>query len=97
MIAKANLWAYDYVHPSYKTATQQIIYNQLVHPMDTHDIGTVDVKTGPVVSGDELDDDRDRCILPPTNGRQPSRPPAKRRESQTQGTRSRRCSKCGEV
>ena len=32
VIAKANLWVYDYVHPIYKTATQQIIYNQLVHP-----------------------------------------------------------------
>ncbi|KAJ8424565.1 hypothetical protein Cgig2_020714 [Carnegiea gigantea] len=49
MIAKANLWVYDYVHPIYKTATQQIIYNQLVHPMETHDMGTVDAKTGRVV------------------------------------------------
>ncbi|KAJ8428094.1 LOW QUALITY PROTEIN: hypothetical protein Cgig2_013306 [Carnegiea gigantea] len=67
---KANLWVYDYVHPIYKTATQQIIYNQLVHPMETHDMGTVDAKTGRVVSGDELDDDYDRYILPPTNERQ---------------------------
>ncbi|KAJ8442637.1 hypothetical protein Cgig2_003681 [Carnegiea gigantea] len=67
--AKANLWVHDYVHPIYKTAAQQIIYNQLVHPMETHDIGTVDAKTGRVVGGDELDDDYDRCILPPTNGR----------------------------
>ncbi|KAJ8422966.1 hypothetical protein Cgig2_002715 [Carnegiea gigantea] len=67
VIAKANLWVYSYVHPIYKTATQQIIYNQLVHPMETHNIGIVDVKTGE----DELDDDYDRCILTPTNGRQP--------------------------
>ncbi|KAJ8446954.1 hypothetical protein Cgig2_006582 [Carnegiea gigantea] len=53
-------------------------------------------KTGQVVGGDKLDDDYDRCILPLTNGRQPGRPPSKRRESQTQGTRSQRCSKCGE-
>lgn len=46
VIAKANLWVYDYVHPIYKTATQQIIYNQLVYLMETHDIGTVDAKTG---------------------------------------------------
>ncbi|KAJ8425493.1 LOW QUALITY PROTEIN: hypothetical protein Cgig2_029575 [Carnegiea gigantea] len=49
VIAKANLWVYDYVHPIYKTATQQIIYNQLVHPMETHDMGIVDAKTGRVV------------------------------------------------
>ncbi|KAJ8448843.1 LOW QUALITY PROTEIN: hypothetical protein Cgig2_011464 [Carnegiea gigantea] len=54
-------------------------------------------KTGRVVGGDGIDDDYDRCILPPTNGRQPGRPPSKRKESQTQGTKSRRCSKCGEV
>ncbi|KAJ8424121.1 hypothetical protein Cgig2_009705 [Carnegiea gigantea] len=97
VIAKANLWVYDYVHPIYKTATQQIIYNQLVHPKETHDMGTVDAKTGRVVGGDELDDYYDRCILPLTNRRQPGRPPSKHRESQTQGTRSRRCSKCGEI
>ena len=88
VIAMANLWVYDYAHPIYKTVTQQIIYNQLVHPMGTHDIGTVDAKTGQVVGGDQLNDDYDHCILPPTNGRQPGRPSAKRRESQTQGTRS---------
>ncbi|KAJ8424836.1 LOW QUALITY PROTEIN: hypothetical protein Cgig2_031571 [Carnegiea gigantea] len=32
MIVKANLWVYNYVHPIYKTATQEVIYNQLVHP-----------------------------------------------------------------
>ena len=97
VIAKANLWVYDYVHPIYKSTTQQVIYNQLVHPMETHDMGTVDNITGWVVGGDDLDEDYNRCILPPTNGRQPGRPPSKRRESQTQGTVSRRCSKCREV
>ncbi|KAJ8429402.1 hypothetical protein Cgig2_025589 [Carnegiea gigantea] len=57
----------------------------------------VDAKMGRVVDGDELDDDYDRCILPPTNGRQLGRPPSKCKESQTHRTRSRRCSKCGEV
>ena len=42
---KPNLWVYGYVHPIYKTATQQIIYNQLVHPMETHDMGIVYAKT----------------------------------------------------
>ncbi|KAJ8425093.1 hypothetical protein Cgig2_007815 [Carnegiea gigantea] len=82
---EAKLWVYDYVHPIYKTTTQQIIYNQLVHPMETHDMGIVDVKTGRVVSRDELDDDYDRCILPLTNGRQPGRPPSKDREGQGLG------------
>ncbi|KAJ8445912.1 LOW QUALITY PROTEIN: hypothetical protein Cgig2_009841 [Carnegiea gigantea] len=48
--------------------------------METHDMGTVDVKTGWVVGRDELDDDYDCCILPPTNGRQPGRPPSKHRD-----------------
>ncbi|KAJ8447133.1 hypothetical protein Cgig2_022862 [Carnegiea gigantea] len=95
--AKANLWVSNYVHPIYKSATQQIIYNQLVHPMETHNMGIVDAKTGQVVGGDELDDDYNCCILAPTNRRQSGRPPSKHRESQTQGTRCRRCSKCGEV
>ncbi|KAJ8438307.1 hypothetical protein Cgig2_018787 [Carnegiea gigantea] len=47
--------------------------------------------------GDELDEDYNRCILPPKNGRHPGRPPLKRRESQTQDKKVRRCSKCGEV
>ncbi|KAJ8452483.1 hypothetical protein Cgig2_000072 [Carnegiea gigantea] len=79
--AKANLLVYDYVHPIYETATQQIIHNHLVHPIETRDMGTVDAKTGRVVGGDKLDNDYDRCILPPTNGRQPGRPPSKHRES----------------
>ncbi|KAJ8428661.1 hypothetical protein Cgig2_006282 [Carnegiea gigantea] len=95
--AKANLWVYDYVHLIYKTATQQLIYNQLADPMETHEMGTVDGKTRCVVDEDDLDDNYDCCILAPNNERQPDRPLSKRRESQTQGIKSRRCSKCGEV
>ncbi|KAJ8421055.1 hypothetical protein Cgig2_015015 [Carnegiea gigantea] len=51
VIAKANLWIYDYVHPIYKTTTQEVIYNQLVHPMEMHDMGIVDGKIGLVVVG----------------------------------------------
>ncbi|KAJ8428623.1 hypothetical protein Cgig2_015741 [Carnegiea gigantea] len=32
-------------------AIQEVIYNQLVHPMETHDMGIVDGKTGLVVDG----------------------------------------------
>ncbi|KAJ8437782.1 hypothetical protein Cgig2_024086 [Carnegiea gigantea] len=94
---KANLSVYDYVHSIYKTATQEIIHNQLVHQIEAHDKGIVDGKTGQVVGWDDIDDDYDRCILLPTNGRQPRRPLSKRRESQMQGTKSRRCSKCDKV
>lgn len=97
VIAKANLWVYDFVHPIYKATTQQVIYNQLVHPMETHDMGTVDVRTGNVIGGEELDEDYNRCILPPNNGRQPGRPQCKRRESQTQDKNQRKCSKCSEL
>ncbi|KAJ8422878.1 LOW QUALITY PROTEIN: hypothetical protein Cgig2_027361 [Carnegiea gigantea] len=83
VIAKANRWAYDYVHPIYKTATQEVIYNQLVHPMETHNMGIVDAKTWLVVSREERDEDYNWCILPPNNGRHLGRPPSKRRESFT--------------
>ncbi|KAJ8432834.1 LOW QUALITY PROTEIN: hypothetical protein Cgig2_008548 [Carnegiea gigantea] len=59
-----KLVVYDYVHLIYKTATQQIIYNQLAHPMEMHDMGTFDAKTGRVVGRDELDDDYDHCPPP---------------------------------
>ncbi|KAJ8435829.1 hypothetical protein Cgig2_009106 [Carnegiea gigantea] len=62
VIAKANLCVYDYIHPNYKTATQEVIYNQLVHPMETHEMGIVDRKIGLVVGGEELDEDYNPCI-----------------------------------
>jgi len=34
VIAKANLWVYDFVHPMYKADIQRRIYNQVVHPME---------------------------------------------------------------
>ncbi|KAJ8421256.1 hypothetical protein Cgig2_027767 [Carnegiea gigantea] len=71
--------------------------NGLVHLIETHDIKTVDGKTGWAVGGDDLDDNYNRYILPPTNGRQLGRPPSKHRESQMQGTKPQRCSKYGEV
>jgi len=70
LIAKANIWMYDFVDSMYKAKTQHHIYNQVVHPMETHDMVTVDDNTGRVVGGNELDDDYSRCILPPCNGRQ---------------------------
>ena len=62
---------------------QEVIYNQFVDLMEMHDIGKVDEKTRVVVSGEELDDDYSRCILPLNNGRHLTRPPLKRIESQT--------------
>jgi len=38
------------------SATQEVIYNQLIHPIETHDIGQVDEKIGLVVGGEELDE-----------------------------------------
>ncbi|KAJ8422072.1 hypothetical protein Cgig2_000322 [Carnegiea gigantea] len=46
------------------SATQQLIYNQLVHPMKTHDMGKVNDETGRMVGGEELDDE----YLAPNNG-----------------------------
>ncbi|KAJ8419353.1 hypothetical protein Cgig2_016509 [Carnegiea gigantea] len=86
VIGKANLWVYDYVRPICKTATQEVIYNQLVHPMETHDMGII----GLVVSGKELDEDYNQCMLTPNNGRHLGRPPSKQRESQTQDKKVQR-------
>jgi len=97
VIAKANLWVYDFMPPMYKADTQRRIYNQVVHPMETHDMATIDDRTDCIVGGDELDDDYSCSILPSCNGGQSGRPLPKHRELQMQGTRSRRCSKCGEV
>ena len=82
---------------NYKSATQKVTYNQLVHPMKTHNMGKVDEKTTVVVGGEELDDDYNRCILSPNNGRHPGGLPLKWIEPQTQDKKVRRYSKCGEV
>ena len=80
VITKANLWVYHFVHPMYKADTQRRIYNQVVYPMEMHDIATVDDRAGRVVGGDELDDDYKRCNLPLCNSRQSGRPPSKHKE-----------------
>jgi len=64
--------------------------------METHDSGHVNVATGAVVRGEELDDAYNRRILPPINPRPSGRPRVRRIESQRQGVKVRRCSKCGE-
>jgi len=46
----------------------------VVHPMETHDSGTVDERTGAMIGGQELDNDYNRRILPPTNPQRPGRP-----------------------
>ncbi|KAJ8427421.1 hypothetical protein Cgig2_013665 [Carnegiea gigantea] len=66
-------------------------------PYETCDMGKVDDRTRFVVSRKELDEEYNQCILPPNNGRQPSRPPLKHRESQTQGKKAHRCLKCSKV
>ena len=53
VIAKANLWVCDYVHLIYKTGRHHI-YNQLGHPMQTHNMGKVDNRISLVVGEEEL-------------------------------------------
>ena len=65
--------------------------------METHNMAVVDGKIGLVVGGDELDEDYNRCILPPNNDRHPSKPLSKRGESQTQDKKAQRCFKWREV
>ena len=96
VIKKEKKWVYDFVNECYKCDTQKMCYMNSVHPMETHDIATVDDTTGHVIGGEALDDEFNRCILPPMNPRKRGWPESKRRESQTQGVRLKRCSKYGE-
>ena len=96
VIKKEKKWVYDFVNVCYKSSTQTMCYMNSVHPMETHDMATVDDITGRVIGGEALDDEFNRRILPPINPRKRGRPESKRRESQTQGARLKRCSKCGE-
>ncbi|KAJ8431273.1 hypothetical protein Cgig2_011126 [Carnegiea gigantea] len=90
-----NVWPQSSLQA--ESATQLVIYNQLIHPMGMHDMGRVDEQTRLVVGGEELDEGYNWCMLPLNNGRHPGRPPLNCRESQTQDKKVQRCSKCGEV
>ena len=96
VIQKEKKWVYDFVNECYKCGAQKMCYMNSVHPMETHDMAAVDETTGSVIGGEALDDEFNRRILPPTNPRKRGRPESNRRESQTQGVRVKRCSKCGE-
>ncbi|KAJ8433208.1 hypothetical protein Cgig2_023160 [Carnegiea gigantea] len=97
VIEREKFNVYDYVSPCYKAPMQRTIYMNVIHPMETHDVGIVDGDTGHVGGGDELDEDFNRRILPPKNPRGAGRSRKRRIESQTQGVKARRCSKCGEL
>jgi len=60
-------------------------------------MGRVNDSLAHVMGGEALEDDFNRRILPPINPRKRGRPPFTRRESQTQGVKSKSCSKCGEI
>jgi len=97
VIKKEKKWVYDYVSLRYKAQAQRTCYMNTTHPMETHDIGFVDDYMGCVVEGDVVDDNFNRRFLPPKNLRKRGRPQSTRRESQSQGKKVKRCSKCGEV
>ncbi|KAJ8438971.1 hypothetical protein Cgig2_018882 [Carnegiea gigantea] len=97
VIEQEKLYVYNYVNPCYKAPTQRTIYMNVIHSMETHDTGVVHSDTGLVVRGDDLDEDFNRRILPPKNPRGAGRPRKRRVESQTQGLKPRRCSKCGDL
>ena len=96
IIEREKLFVYDYVYPCYKAPSQRTIYMNVIHRMEIHDSGVIDGDTGLVIGGD-LDEDFNRRILPPMNPRGPERPRKPRIESQTQGMKPHRCSKCGEL
>jgi len=94
VIVKANLWMYDFVHSMYKADRQRRIYNQVVHPMETHDMATVDHRTGRVVG--VISWTMNTVIVSYSLIMDDSlADPIKAQKSQTQGTRSCRCFKCG--
>ena len=97
VIRKEKKWVYDYVNVCYKFGTQRLCYMNTAHPMETHDMATVDDRTGRVTGSEGLDDNFNRRILPPINPRKRGRPKSTRRESQTQGVCTNRCSKCHEA
>ena len=97
VIEREKLYVYDYVNPCYKAPTQRTIYMNAIHSTETHDTGVVDGDTGLIVGGDDLDEDFNKHILPPKNLRGAGRPRKRRVESQTQGLKPRRCSKCGDL
>jgi len=70
IVAKANLWVYNFVCRMYKVDTKRHIYNLVVHPMETQDMATVDDRTIRVVEGNELDDNNNHYISPSCNERQ---------------------------
>ncbi|KAJ8446519.1 hypothetical protein Cgig2_027481 [Carnegiea gigantea] len=69
LIDKHKLWVYDYVSDCYKAGSQNMIYMNSIHPMETHDSATLDNATGLVIGGEVLDDGYNRRIRPPVNPR----------------------------
>ena len=90
-----KLRLFEFVDDCYNASTQGRIYLNLTHPMETHDFAEVDDGIGMVVGGEELDNAFNRRILRPNNPRPQGRPRKSRVESQRQGVKMCRCSKCG--
>ncbi|KAJ8443111.1 hypothetical protein Cgig2_030879 [Carnegiea gigantea] len=80
-----KLWVYDYVNDCYKAGSQNMIYMNNIHPIETHDSATLDNATGLVAGGEALDDGYNQRILPLLNPRPQGRPRKRRIESQRQG------------
>ncbi|KAJ8430139.1 hypothetical protein Cgig2_022313 [Carnegiea gigantea] len=49
VIEREKFNVYDYVSPCYKAPMQRTIYMNVIHPMETHDVGIVDGDTGHIV------------------------------------------------
>jgi len=96
VIEREKLRVYDYGSDCYKRSAQAIVYLYVIHPLETHDSPNVNDGTSQVVGGEELDNGSIRRILPPINPRQSGRPCVRKSESQRQGVKLRRCSKCRE-
>jgi len=60
---------YDYVSDCDKAGSQNTMYMNSIHPMETHDSATMNNATGLLADREALDDEYNRRILLPFNPR----------------------------
>jgi len=57
IIYKQKLCAYNYCCPHFKVQVQLLVYMNVIHPKETHNMTIVNDKTSKVVCGQYLDND----------------------------------------
>lgn len=89
---------YDYTDSFYKKEAQELIYQNSINPVETHELPSLEPTTGMLIIKDGDDyEGSNLCILPPIVKKTPGRPKTRRIESQFQDMSSVHCSRCGEA